>query len=250
MESLFCFYEKNFVGTIRFDQSLRLEFTYSEEWLSQEIGFPISLSMPLRPESYGHEIANPFFENLLPEETIRATIGRMYKIPENNIFQFFTHFGDELAGALAIHTEPKAPKAPPSSERRELKRTFIDQAIENGQGLYAQVLSEHGMKFSLAGAQEKFPIIYEDDTFWIPVAGQPTSHIIKADMAFKNSQTVLNEYLVMSLAKNVGLNTAQVQIIPGAYPLLLITRFDRRLHGAVFLPNFRFANGEEGLLVQ
>ena len=232
MVELYCYYGKDLVGTLSFDASLRLKFSYHQDWMNDSSAFPISLSMPFSQEVYDHEISNPFFENLLPEETIRRTIGEKFKIPETNIFQFFNHFGDELAGALAIHKEkPKTTLTYEGASLKELEYDKVYSLIQNGQGLYSQILTEHGMKFSLAGAQEKFPIIFRDGKLWIPLDGQPTTHIIKADMAFRNSQTVLNEYLVMKLAEQLGLITAQVDVIPGDYPLFIIKRFDRTTEG-------------------
>ena len=229
MAELYCCYQGGVVGTIRFDESLRLSFCYASEWLEAAGSFPISMSLPLRKAAYEHAVTAAYFENLLPEESIRSALAQRYKIPEKNLFQFFSHFGDELAGALAIHSELPAAQNSGSQGLVPLEYNFIYDSIENGQGLYTQMLSAHGMKFSLAGAQEKFPVIYRNGMLFVPEHGQPTTHIIKADMAFRNSQTVLNEYLVMTLAQWLELRTAEVEVIPGRYPLLVIRRYDRKL---------------------
>ena len=223
--TLRCYYEQQLVGEVSFDSSLRIAFRYADSWLAHSQSFPISISLPLRAEAFDHPPCQAFFENLLPEEQIRAAIQQKYKIPEKNLWEFFHHFGNELAGALALTSE--TPVWGQESQERLLPLDFIYDAIENGQGLYTQVLDAVGMKFSLAGAQEKFPVIYRDGNIFVPESGQPTSHIVKVDMAFRNSQTVLNEFLTMRLAKAVGLNTADVNVISGKYPILIVKRYDR-----------------------
>ncbi|MCE3013985.1 MAG: HipA domain-containing protein [Proteobacteria bacterium] len=90
-------------------------------------------------------------------------------------------------------------------------------------------MNKEGGKFSLAGAQDKFAVIFEKNTIYLPLDGSPTTHIIKPHVRYFNStqDTPYNEYLCMKLAAAVGLNVPSVDIIEGEYPLFIVERFDR-----------------------
>jgi serine/threonine-protein kinase HipA len=82
---------------------------------------------------------------------------------------------------------------------------------------------------SLAGAQDKFPAIYQNGDFYLPTHGAPTTHIIKVPI-WRNgvSESVYNEYYCMKLAKAVGLNVPDCFIMGnGRHPLFVIKRYDR-----------------------
>lgn len=43
------------------------QFSYSKQYLKHKDAFPISLTLPLRPESYNSKTMIPFFDGLIPE---------------------------------------------------------------------------------------------------------------------------------------------------------------------------------------
>jgi serine/threonine-protein kinase HipA len=48
----------------------RLHFAYLTEWLAQPQAMPVSMSLPLQPDSFDDQQARPFFAGLLPEGKI------------------------------------------------------------------------------------------------------------------------------------------------------------------------------------
>ena len=62
------------VGAITGESEYSADFTYSEDYLSQESARPISLSLPLTDKPYGPEETRRFFEGLLPEGFLRRTV--------------------------------------------------------------------------------------------------------------------------------------------------------------------------------
>lgn len=155
-------------------------FRYDEEWLLQD-GFSISHILPLRNEDFTPEegLAHRFFANLLPEGGIRDRIVRDLKI-SNTDFDLLRAIGGECAGALSLLPIDHQP----STEHEY--HTFPDDELTNfvqrrGQG-YIWAANEH-LRLSLAGAQDKCPVLVENDTCKLPRKESPSSHILKFELA-------------------------------------------------------------------
>jgi serine/threonine-protein kinase HipA len=87
---------------------------------------------------------------------------------------------------------------------------------------------EDGLRLSLAGAQSKLPVIYRDGQIALPAPGQPTTHILKPEIA-RFDGTAENEAFCMRLARAIGLDAAEVQYrTVGDKRFLLVERYDRQ----------------------
>ncbi|WP_141730749.1 type II toxin-antitoxin system HipA family toxin [Oligoflexus tunisiensis] len=228
MNPLYLFYEKKRVGAFTPDESLRLEFQYDETWIKWSEAFPLSLSLPLQKAVHLHPRPAIFLENLLPEEKIRRTIEQAYKLPKDSPYQFLKEFGEDIAGAFVISEHEEAVSQ--AGQLIEVPLQTIEDAIEDGQQLYQSMTATYGTKFSLAGAQDKFCIVYQDGKVHVATGSAPSTHIAKVNLDFRNSQTVFNEYFCMKLAEKVGLSVPEVVLIPKP-ALLIIKRFDRTAQG-------------------
>jgi serine/threonine-protein kinase HipA len=138
--------------------------------------------------------------------------------------------GGEVAGAIAIYDSPTLPK-------------YASQKIDLNLIKLAEILHQVGstpfkplkgvMRLSLAGAQNKLPIIKSHDkqelSFALPLSPDiATTHIIKLENPHFN-ELVFNEYTCMKLAKAVGLKVAEVELLPVSEHIhLLVTRYDRK----------------------
>ena len=89
-------------GCLWLDERRRFVFQYDDGWLKSSRVFPLSLSLPLRQESYADDAARPFFANLLPEGEIRELISRQFRLSEQNVFALLEKIGGECAGAVSI----------------------------------------------------------------------------------------------------------------------------------------------------
>jgi serine/threonine-protein kinase HipA len=91
---------------------------------------------------------------------------------------------------------------------------------------------EEGVRLSLAGAQNKLPLFYDGEVFFIPWGGAPSSHILKTPIPHLEN-TVVNEAFCMNLARRVGLAVpaAEVVSVDGAAHYL-VARYDRRKNPA------------------
>lgn len=228
MSKLIVYYQEKIVGHLSFDKDERLSFQYDKNWLVFKDRFPLSLALALVEKTHGHLETKSFFENLLPEGEIKNLIEAHGKSSIKSEFGFLQEFGGDCAGAFKILPE-KAKIIQSKTPRKELRLEVIFKYLNEKKSLTDVILNKEGGKFSLAGAQDKFAVIFEKNKIYLPLDGSPTTHIIKPHVRYFNSthDTPYNEYLCMKLAAAVGLNVPKVDIIEGEYPLFIVERFDR-----------------------
>lgn len=228
MSKLIVYYQEKVVGHLNFDEEERLSFQYDKTWLSYKDRFPLSLAIALEDKIHGHLETKSFFENLLPEGEIKDLLEAHGKSSIKSEFGFLQEFGGDCAGAFKV-TPEKVKISKSVKPAKELKLTAIYKYLNEKKSLTDVILNKEGGKFSLAGAQDKFAVIYEENKIYLPMDGSPTTHIIKPHVRYYNSthDTPYNEYLCMKLAGAIGLNVPKVDIIEGEHPLFIVERFDR-----------------------
>ena len=62
------------------------EFSYSEDYLENENALPVSLTLPLTPETYKSNTLFPFFDGLIPEGWLLSVVERNWKIDGRDRF--------------------------------------------------------------------------------------------------------------------------------------------------------------------
>lgn len=193
-------------GVLHIEQE-RMRFSYLAEYLAAG-GPPISVAMPCSQQSWPDANTFPFFENLLPEGAIRQLLATRLGTAENNFSRLLTATGGDVAGAISIGpVTPHTPSPlPPALSDQELGRVL--EQIKTEPFLPD---NQHGMRLSLAGAQNKLPVVI-DDKAAIHLPGQQAStHIIKPPSE-RFPGLVENEYLCMRAASRAGLNVPAVAL--------------------------------------
>ncbi len=228
MSRLIVSYQDQVVGTLNFDKEERFSFQYDKTWLSFEERFPLSLVLNLEEKVHGHLATKSFFENLLPEGEIKDLLEAHGKSSLKSEMGFLQEFGSDCAGAFKVLPE-KIKLIKPKISRKELKLEVVYKYLREKKSLTDVILNREGGKFSLAGAQDKFAVVYEKNKLYLPLDGRPTTHIIKPHVRYFSSthDSPFNEFFCMRLAKAIGLNVPTVDIIEGEYPLFIVERFDR-----------------------
>ncbi|PIK15973.1 type II toxin-antitoxin system HipA family toxin [Halobacteriovorax sp. JY17] len=229
-ESLNLFYNEELVGMLIEDDEERLSFSYAKSWLEKKSSFAISINLPLSEDSFSHIQTKAFFENLLPEGEVRQAIESLSEKNVTDEFHFLKEFGVDCAGAFILSPTDKARKGE-KYKSSEIEIEKIYEFLRDKRPLTGTIISEEGGRFSLAGAQDKFPVIYKDKKFLIPLNGEPTTHILKPHVRYhRNTEdTPYNEHFCMKLAGLIGLNVPKTILIEGEYPLYIVERFDRRI---------------------
>ena len=189
------------VGRLWLDEKKRFCFQYDSQWLERS-RIPLSLSLPLRSASFLDDESHPFFANLLPEEKIRAVIARNLGISLNNDYGLLERIGGDCAGAVSLFQE----NAKPRREHGRYRQLSPDElaAIISELPQRPLLAGEKGIRLSLAGAQKKLPVFYDDEHFHLGYGAFPSNYIIKPAIEDLDG-TVENEAFCMALAHEVGL---------------------------------------------
>jgi serine/threonine-protein kinase HipA len=86
-----------------------------------------------------------------------------------------------------------------------------------------------GLRLSLAGAQDKLPVVFDGTRLGLPLNGTPSSHILKPPV-HGVEDSVINEGFCMALAEALQLEPAKASIYAVLNrPFLLVDRYDRVL---------------------
>jgi serine/threonine-protein kinase HipA len=230
MKSLNVFFEGQLVGVFSQDEELVHSFKYNEQWREAESAFPISISMPLSNQSFGNKLTLSFFENLLPEGEVRKHLEKWHN--STGVFNTLLKHGEDCAGALVITSEDNPPFIKDGKKKVEVKYEDLYKAIDESKSAVDLIAEMKPGYLSVAGAQDKFPCIFENGKIYLPEGGVPTTHIVKTPIMVKDiNQSVYNEYFCMKLADRIGMNIPEVQIIEGEFPLFVIERYDRYIDG-------------------
>ncbi len=173
----------------------------------------------------------PYFSNLLPEDRLRSYLAERAGVNPQREFFLLWILGTDLPGAITV-TSADGEVWPPDTA------DDIDEAT----------LSEHkekALRFSLAGVQLKFSAVTNaTGGLTIPAKGIGGSWIVKLPSE-KYDGVPENEYAMMTLARQLGMDVPATELIDvaaiGNLPndvqmlkgkALAIERFDRRSDGS------------------
>jgi serine/threonine-protein kinase HipA len=227
MKSLIVKYNDYSIGTLFQDESGRMLFQYSPQWLAD--GFAISISLPLQAEIFPEQKCRPFFEGLLPEGVIRDEIARNLGVSSKSDFVLLREIGGDCAGAINVGSG-SAKNEPSDGYLEHLEGKKLLEALRplNGKPLFA---GESDVRLSIAGSQRKLPVIYENGKIFVPHGNIPTTFIIKPEISGIDS-TIYNELYCLALAQKVGLSVPACEILrlesEADKKYLLIKRYDRK----------------------
>ena len=215
----------------------RLSFSYATDWLeknttkdgSSGATIPLSQSLPLSAEPFDDRAARPYFAGLLPEGNKRNLIAHALHVSGKNDFGLLDGIGGECAGAVTLLEPGQKPEAPDSaSEVRWLDGTQLLRLLAE-MPKRPMLAGEDGIRLSLAGAQDKLPVVAESNRIGVPLQGTPSSHIIKPAITGVEG-SVFNEGFCMRLAAALKLDVAKASIHGiSDQRFLLVERYDRQL---------------------
>jgi serine/threonine-protein kinase HipA len=231
------------VGTLT-EESGIWGFQYTDAWCKSASGFPITsalaLNDSLQRDGSTHRPVQWFFDNLLPEETLREVIGKEEGVPYADAFGLLERLGAESAGALVLLPEMPIPapedgngdsaeksnKGAIPLDRNELSRRIRQLPVSS-------LSSQSPKRMSLAGAQHKMVVNFEPLSARLsePLAGSPSTHILKPNSTapgYPNS--VVNEVFTLRLAAKLGLKVPRVWRMYVPEAVFIIERFDRKVH--------------------
>ncbi|MBL8752880.1 MAG: HipA domain-containing protein [Planctomycetes bacterium] len=181
------------VGDLRQRVDDSLEFAYRADWLGDPTTFPISLSLPLRPQPFDDATTRAWFEGFLPLAV-----------------------GQEFAGSLSLHP----PDEPPDERADDAPLRPL------GDGELVALLRDPDR--SPGHVRPLLAVVEHPHGLALPTARSASTHFVKVpDPAVEANAA--NEFFALELAAAVGIDApkADLRQIDGL-PFLLIERFDRR----------------------
>lgn len=231
------------IGTLTHVPGDRTVFSFTDEYAADQNRPTLGLSFK---DEFGTLITQwpvkqrrllPYFSNLLPEGHLRAYLaGRAGVHPEREFFLLWA-LGRDLPGALTVEPADREtwPPGPNEGESNAHNR------------------KENALRFSLAGVQLKFSALHDGKAnkgLTIPAKGVGGSWIVKLPSA-RYEGVPENEYAMLSLARNVGIEVPEIALVDvdsiGDLPegigdlrgqALAIARFDRTPNGLVHTEDF------------
>lgn len=211
------------------DDDEGLTFAYDPEWIAAG-NPPLSQSLPLDGELSGRAV-RAFFGGLLPEGELRKLLALELGVSDENDFSILQHVGGDCAGAISLYVPGNAPRPDRGSVDwlgDDEVASLIDELPRRP--MYAGPDDEY--RLSLAGAQDKLPVVVGDEwRIGLPREGRPSTHILKTPIAGLRA-TVLNEAFCLRLGARLGLDcaTAEPRRVDGV-EMLLVERYDRDERG-------------------
>jgi serine/threonine-protein kinase HipA len=220
------FYETLLVGEILANPDGLLSFSYADAWRSSAAAFPISVLAPLGAAGMPPSVFTPWLTNLLPEGHALTMIGRTAGVSPGDVLGILDSVGRDTAGALSFGGPAKRGEPRYSQPAGDQLERIINDLPKR-----PFLVETEGVSMSLAGAQEKLPVVLSDGEIAIPLNNNPSTHILKPDNS-RLEGSVQNEALCLTLARLLGLNTASVTTgRAGERSYLLVERYDRLLNG-------------------
>ena len=229
-------HEERLLGVLWRDGQRRIGFRYDKSWTAPE-GFAISRSLPLPQQAQAsqefspqQDIAHRFFANLLPEGNVRERVVRDLKVP-NTDFDLLRAIGGECAGALSI--------LPPAEQPTQTQASAQDyEALDDSE--LARLIARRGQtatwkadtrpRLSLAGAQDKCPVMVADGRLYLPKLDAPTTHILKFEPPDYRNLPAYETFTTL-LAHAVGLPVVDVQLRSHrGKSFAVVERYDRQRH--------------------
>lgn len=226
-ESLNVWFENQRVGELLLaTDGNTMSFHYADDWIGS--GFAISHSLPLAVKNFSAEegLAHRWFANLLPEENARVGLAKRLGIADND-FSLLRAIGGDCAGALEILP------AELSLDFTNAQAIPLDSAqLERwalGKERFALISLDQPQltRLSLAGAQDKIPVLIQANELLLPQGRTPSSHLLKFSA---KPALILNELCMNHLAQLIGLPCPETRIArAGKSTYLSIARYDRTI---------------------
>lgn len=209
----------------------RMRFHYDADYVTSG-GPALSVAMPVQTEPWPDARVFPFFENLLPEGTVRDLLASELGTASNNFERLLAASGGDVAGALTLELENVAPPGSHQPPTEALSESGLGEIVERIKTHPFLVDNTQGMRLSLAGAQNKLPVILDAQGRVHLPGTSASTHILKPPSE-RFPALVENEALCMRAAARVGLRVPGVMLVPCRnadgvlHDCYVVNRYDR-----------------------
>ena len=158
---------------------------------------------------------------------MRRLIARQFQVSGQNDFALLDHIGGECAGAVTFLEPGQALPAPNQGDDVQWLSDEEVVAILDELPHRPMLAGKEGLRLSLAGAQDKLPVVFDGARLGLARNGTPSSHILKPAI-HDVEDSVTNEGFCMALAEAMRLKPAKSKVHAVlSRPFLLVERYDR-----------------------
>jgi len=187
-------------------------FQYDSKWLNNKYARALSLSLPFTP--FSAQSASPF--------DLLAEIGR------------------DCVGAIQVLPMDKTPNDIYSINFKPIDDAQVANILRTtvSSGGFGPNNQASGLRLSLAGAQEKTALLWQNDQWCEPQGVTPTTHIFKLPLGLVGNlkldmrHSVENEWLCSKIVQAFELPIAECEMKQFEdITVLVVKRFDRKLSG-------------------
>ena len=135
---------------------VHLLMTPQQRWISSERACPISLSMPLSDRIWSGNLADSFFEGLLPDDqAVKNKIAAREDIDSAGTFELLSVIGRDCVGALRFVPEGLDPGDPAKMTYRPVSNEEIASRIASlGTAPLGIHAADDDFRISIAGVLE------------------------------------------------------------------------------------------------
>ncbi|MBJ3537887.1 HipA N-terminal domain-containing protein, partial [Salmonella enterica subsp. enterica serovar Derby] len=157
---------------------------YLPEWIIDEQGRPLSLSLPFTPgnQLWRGNVVRDYFDNLLPDsESIRRRLAVRYQAESLEPFDLLAELGRDCVGAIQLLNVDEEPTDLFSVNYRPLSEADIATTLRNTTAISLPGRQDEtdDLRLSIAGAQEKTALLWHEERWCLPEGNTPTTHIFK-----------------------------------------------------------------------
>jgi serine/threonine-protein kinase HipA len=219
------------VGSLERTGPSRYRFAYSMEAIQGDRSDPmarLSASLLLREERFKPSESAPFFEGLLPEGAVRATVAGKLGLSEANGFGMLAALGADCAGAVMVLPENQ-PSQQPGASARPLSESQVGELLRDlPRDPLGIDVDPEGVRLSLGGVQDKLILIrLPTGDFAQPLGGMPSNCLLKPEHE-RFEGLAVNEAFCMRVAAAAGNQAAATELLElDGIRCLYSARFDR-----------------------
>lgn len=219
------------IGRVRREAKARLTFIYDDHWREADEAYSLSLSMPLAAAEHGPNVVEPFLWGLLPDnERVLDRWARKFQVSARDPFALIANVGEDCAGAVQFVRLERLDEVQSGAAD---KVEWLDEGDIAGrlralrEDHAAWRLPRDTGQFSLAGAQPKTALLFDNSHWGIPSGRLPTTHILKPPTGHFDGHAE-NEHACLALARALGMPAADSRVARfGEEIAIVVERYDR-----------------------
>lgn len=229
--TLSVFLRGELVGSLERTGPSRYRFAYSKDAIEGDSSDPmarLSASLPLREERFKPSESAPFFEGLLPEGAVRASIAGKLGLSEANGFGMLAALGADCAGAVMVLPEDQ-PSRSSQVSARPLSESQVGELLRDlPRDPLGIDVDPEGVRLSLGGVQDKLVLVrLPTGAFAQPLGGMPSNCLLKPEHE-RFEGLAVNEAFCLRVAAAAGNEVAASELLElDGIRCLYSGRFDR-----------------------